>query len=481
MSQDLLPFRLGDYTYDFTDPTVLRKVPPGVNVDNDVLQMGTEYYINDETIADSFGRKLAPVLSDWIDIALACYLADRLSRRPQPNGSSLEQWSRVLNLKISVRRLNVWKQPSVQRRLVSLLNLLSDDDWRIQFVRRKTPGRLAEKQGHLFRTRFSKPPIVALFSGGLDSFCGAVQQVSDLSSHSFVFVSGVTNSRQKFAQREQVKAISRHMPRELCHVIVPFGFNWNGLSMERSRENSQRTRGFLFLTLGAVTALAAGSNEIRIFENGIGAINLPYDSSQIGTANSRGVHPITLLRMADFVKALTGKSISFNDPFLFKTKGEMCRHVAVHALASNIPRTFSCDGFPVRHRNKPQCGSCTSCLLRRLSLENAELSEFDPSDQYILDLLVSEGTTATSKQLRPLQAMEWQFQKLCRLLGPGSKWSRLVTEFPELQHIVSEISVHDEIAETKLQQSILGLYRRYVAEWANFSARSSLRLQKRAA
>ena len=257
MSQDLLPFRLGDYTYDFTDPTVLRKVPPGVNVDNDVLQMGTEYYINDETIADSFGRKLAPLLSDWIDIALACYLADRLSRRPQPHGPSLEQWSRVLNLKISVRRLNVWKQPSVQRRLVSLLNLLSDDDWRIQFVRRKTPGRLAEKQGHLFRTRFSKPPIVALFSGGLDSFCGAVQQVSDLSNHSFVFLSGATNSRQKFAQREQVKAISRHMARELCHVIVPFGFSWNGLSMERSRENSQRTRGFLFLTLGAVTALAA--------------------------------------------------------------------------------------------------------------------------------------------------------------------------------------------------------------------------------
>ncbi len=94
---------------------------------------------------------------------------------------------------------------------------------------------------------------------------------------------------------------------------------------------------------------------------------------------------------------------------------------------------------------------------------------------------MSGGTTATSKQLRPLQAMEWQFQKLSRLLGQGSKWSRLVTEFPELQHIVSEVSVHDEIAEAKLQQSMLGLYRRYVAEWANFSARNSLRLQKRAA
>jgi 7-cyano-7-deazaguanine synthase in queuosine biosynthesis len=443
--------------------------------------MGTEYYINDETIADSFGRKLAPLLSDWIDIALACYLADRLSRRPHPKGSSLEQWSRVLTLKISVRRLDVWKQPNVQRRLVSLLNLLSDDDWRIQFVRRKTPGRRAEKQGHLFRTSFSKPLSVALFSGGLDSFCGAVQQVSDFSNHSFVFVSGVTNSRQRFAQREQVKAISRHMTRELCHVIVPFGFNWNGLSLARSKENSQRTRGFLFLTLGAVTALAAGSNEIRIFENGIGAINLPYDSSQIGTANSRGVHPITLLRMTDFVKALTGKSISFTNPFLFKTKGEMCRHHAVQALASNIPRTFSCDGFPVRHRNKPQCGSCTSCLLRRLSLEYAGLSDSDPSDQYILDLLVPGGAAATSKQLRPLQAMEWQFQKLYRLLGPGSQWSRLVTEFPELQHIVSEISIHDEIAETELQQSILGLYRRYAVEWANFSARNSLRVQQRAA
>src|SRR5215472_6232440 len=104
---------------------------------------------------------------------------------------------------------------------------------------------------------------------------------------------------------------------------------------------------FFILDVGAA-AIAAGSRTLFLFENGVGAINLPYDGTQIGTYNSRATHPVALLRMQEFIAKLTGQTFVIENPFAFSTKGEMCRHQAVQDLRNYLSLTFSCDGFPVR-------------------------------------------------------------------------------------------------------------------------------------
>ncbi len=483
MLEFLPPVSPIEYHVDFTGVGVERRRSGAGIIEGGEATFTTGFYLDDKLISNPFCQNLDPLLADWIDVAFFAYVADRLSPRRDPkNPQRMFQWARRMNLKVPVRRLDVWQQPGIAAGVCDLLRHFTDDDWHFEFVARRDRGHSAAQQRYLFTAPQSGPMRVALYSGGLDSFAGAAQQCAELSDHSFVFVSGETNPRQRSARREQVRALVQQFKREVCHVTVPFRIDWRGKTHKGVEDVSQRTRGFLFSTLGAVAAITAGSSELYIYENGIGAINLPYDATQLGTSNSRAVHPLSLLRLSRFAELLTGSPFTFQNPYLFQTKGEMCRHPAVRGLASYLPLTFSCDGFPVQTKGKPQCGSCTSCLLRRLSLEAAKLSAFDRGDRYICDLL-TPGAKASERQLQNLRAMEWQYRKISQRLAGKSPWQSLVTEFPELQALASELGSSWEGAESggKIERPLLKLYARYVAEWGKFSARERLGTRARAA
>lgn len=161
----------------------------------------------------------------------------------------------------------------------------------------------------------------------------------------------------------------------------------------------------------------------------------------------------------------------------------MCRSEIIKRLGGTVKETFSCDGFPVRAAGKPQCGICTSCLLRRLSLEAAGLSCFDESEHYLTDLTGPVNRAAPSAdQLNDIRAMEWQYQTLAECLSQEDPWQALIKEFPTLQTICSELAVYRNYPEDELRRNLLRLYAEYCAEWQNFSARRNfIRLGRRAA
>ncbi len=469
-----------EFRFDFSDCTRVRwRQHPGGN-DQESPGHSMEYYINDERIAQRFGHTLDPLLADWIDLALDCYLADRLAlRRDGQANRQGTHWSRVFNLKVPVRQPEYWLKPDVNGSLSRLLHFFTEDAWRIDFVLRVGPKRTSESQGFLFRLESGLPVRVALYSGGLDSFGGAARQMMELPDYSYVFVSGVTNGRQQAAQRRQVNILGEASGREVRHVTVPYGLRWAGLEVREKEEPSQRTRGFLFLTLGATVAITAGAKDLFVYENGIGAINLPYDGTQIGTSNSRAVHPLGLLGMEEFIRCLSGKGLQIHNPFLFATKGEMCSHKAVHALREHLHLTFSCDGFPVRAKNKAQCGSCTSCLLRRQAIQSAGLSEYDCIG-YLNDLL-SPGFIGTERQLQALRAMEWQIHRISTALAQVKPWEALVREFVELKRLELEIYRRMDARCEGLQGNLMRLYSQYATEWNAFSARRHCSVRRRIA
>ena len=482
MTRLLAPSRPLTYAFEVTKEGLLRaRHSHDSNKGIGESTLATEFYVNDETISNSFGCALAPLYADWTDVALAVYLADRLSpRRDAKKPGHGFQWARCIQLKIPVRLPEVWTQPAVGDALAKALRFFTDDDWDIEFQARRGRARISESQQFLFSSPLASPLRVALLSGGLDSFAGAAGFLADLADHSFVFVSGVTNPRHWSAQRRQVRTLRGLSGRELCHVAVPFGGRWRGRSRGQHEERSQRTRGFLFLTLGAVTALSAGTSELYIHENGVGAINLPYNATQVGTFNSRNVHPLSLLLMEELASALTGRSFVFQNPCLYTTKAQMCRHRAVHEIATHIHTTFSCDGFPIQSKGRPQCGSCTSCLLRRVSLEAAGLSAYDPSSEYVRDL-ASPSFEATENQPYGLKAMEWQVRKISQRLRSSDPWHSLIAEFPSLQTIAIGVAIRIDGGEKEVQRLLLQLYANYVSEWDSFSARARLGIRLRAA
>ncbi len=459
-----------EFSFDFTRSPNVRWGRSSEQGKEDSVSHSMEYYVNDGKIAERFGHILDSQLADWIDIALACYLADRLAMRLTGRGAEAgKQWARVFNLVVPVRERVRWSNVEVKARLEQLLHFFTDDVWHLEFVERVGPRRPAESQGFLFGFDSNVPVRVALYSGGLDSFAGAAQTVCDFSDSAFVFVSGVTNGRQQAAQRKQLDVLRKWSNREIWQVGVPYGLLWSASGSSHKEESSQRTRGFLFLTLGAVSAIAARSRTLFLYENGIGAINLPYNGTQVGAYNSRATHPVALLRMQDFIERLTDNSFSIENPFAFSTKAEMCRHGAVQELRDYLDLTFSCDGFPVRAKDKAQCGLCTSCLLRRQSIESAGLSAFD-SKGYLHDL-TRAGVSFSEKQLHSLLAMDWQAQRIKAALAQASPWEALVQEFVELRKLESELCRSGRVERHTLQSKLMRLYSQYATEWESFSAR----------
>lgn len=472
---NLIEFPSNLYKYDFSVPGIFnRDEETSVNDQSNHFPEIT-YYLNDNEINGIFGSEIDSLRLDWLDVAMAAYLADRLSKR-ETGKQNNNSWKRKFEIKIAVRNPEIWTGEEINSELKNVLNYFTDDEWEFDFIKLTGKERAKEIQPKLPLPLQSKPRV-ALFSGGLDSFAGAAQELFNDFESPFIFISGATNTRQISKQRNQIKELIKIFPkREVVHHIVGFGIHWNK-SEHPKEEDTQRTRGFLFVSLGAVTALNAGVNCLEIYENGIGAINLPYDASQLGTMSSRAVNPLSLLRMENFIEILTGQKFQIKNPYLFQTKGEMCQHDIVRKFAQITEQTFSCDGFPVRTAGKPQCGICTSCLLRRLSLESADLSSFDKGEGYLTDLNKS-NSTASFNQLNDLRAMEWQYQIISKCLAEENPWEALIIEYPSLQTIVSELVVYREFQESELQKKILALYVKYCDEWTSFSARQNYFLIK---
>lgn len=421
--------------------------------------------VRDSALTRVAHEPLPPLLADWLDVAMAVYAADRRTRRPKQSADGLLPWRRRLTVTVPVRRMGVWTSPGVIGALTELLAFLTEDEWQFDFVSRDASARSSEAQPFLFSAPTDRPLAVALLSGGLDSFAGIAAHIAAHPDEQHVLVSAATNTRLAAAQRRQARALGTLATVESHHVVV--GFHLAKSDDRLTGERTQRTRGFVFLTLGCIAALLGRARELNVFENGIGAINLPLDATHIGAQASRGVHPLTLLRMESFVEALTGEAFTISNPSLFATKAEMCASPAVYSLRDHIRSTYSCDGFPGRRSRYPQCGKCTSCVLRRLSLERARLAAYDPTVGFEHDIF--SGAHVTRRTLiQPFEAMQWQAGVIGQCVGDRQPWRALVEHFPDLARLAAELTASAKHDRATLRRNLIELYRRHFDEFAAF-------------
>src|SRR5579864_2434155 len=289
-----------------------------------------DWYLNDDAVAQAFTTRLPRDLAGLEDIACTVYLADRLARRPSPNrGEHEEGWGRDLHLQVPVADPLRWSDVRLVDQLRDLLWLETNDRWSFEFVERQTL-RSAELVEPLFRMPLRAGARAALFSGGLDSLAGLCIDLVERPDQDFVIVSVRTNDRIGAVQDQLMVAVRDRFgraQRELVHVAINIGFGQDSHHFD-NEERSQRSRGFLFVILGAVAALAAGAETLAVYENGIGAINLPQAATQYGAQNSRATHPRALSAVQQLVRNASGRPFAIDLPHLFMTKAQMCALLA---------------------------------------------------------------------------------------------------------------------------------------------------------
>ena len=430
------------------------------------------FLLKDLALPRALYRPLDELEADLRDVCLALHLADRTALR-KPFGvrdSAGQWWPRYIKMKLAVRNIDRWQESAVQKPLLDYLPFNTSDKWELEFVPREAPATSSELQRII---EFKKREfIVALWSGGLDSAAGLADQMHKNPEAKFLLISVNSNARLTNLQESLLQKIPSELQARITHVPIHISLqqsylNEDGEALKVKEEKSLRTRGLLFLTCGAIAARMANSKEFFAYENGIGALNLPFNHAHLAGYTSRAVHPHSLALFSQFATALFRQPIAAINPYLFTTKGEMCKALDELGWRDLIALSFTCS-HPQRTKGGiKQCGICTSCILRRQSLRVAGLSAEDTAP-YLYPLHRPEEVPAKKRQ--EWAAMHDQRTRLINALKKGhsddmqQSWFAMVREFPELEITRQSVAAAQNRSPLEVGRDFLRLFQTYVDE-----------------
>lgn len=424
-------------------------------------------YLDDDEVGAQFNKLIPSHLADLMDVAHAAYSADRLCRRSAARGDG--GWGRKIDLTIDVRDPSRWKKSTVAHGLAEVLSQVTGDNWSFRFEKLSpNEQRPMTQQASLFEHNLSQAGRVVLLSGGLDSFAGAAQLLSRSGTKELLAVSVRTSTRIGVPQVKVVEALRRVSSKEVRHVSVYFGFKSRGRGAYNRDERTQRTRAFVYYVVGQIAAQLAGHSRVDVCEPGVGAINLPYSSAQLGTQANRASRPESLLAVSQWLGEYLNATVEIALPFVFKTKAEVASVLEDPQLLSVVKQTVSCDGFPQRFEGGAQCGRCTSCLLRRQALFSAGLRSSDPAAGVYRFDVFGRHVPRRSRSLFYLDSMSVQAEQLRACLQSRDAWASLSCTYPGLRESADAIVQATQSPGPRVEAKLVALYRRYIDEWDEF-------------
>jgi hypothetical protein len=444
-----------DYTYIFDDLSDGYSNVHWIHHCAQQLSQTFRMRVDDEQFHWKRRYHLSSLLADCVDLASAVAVADRLSSRKRYQSCSLQ-------ICLPVRHPELFGCSAILQRLQDILYWYTQDQWSFDFSRRSSSGRLAERELSLLNPNcYGLPTEVALWSGGMDSLAGLYSRVKNgpASSHYVLFGTGA-NTFIHSKQQDAAEAIDALFPGRTNLVQVPLRL---GETKEMRKHSLQRSRGFVFLLLGAVCAMLEGQQALSVYENGIGAINLLFTQAEVGLDHSLSVHPVSLIRMGEFISHLFGTPFTFQNPFLFHTKAQMCAPLAEEeAFERLVLSTFTCDRYL---RDRPQqCGRCSSCLLRRQAIAVLNVKEGDPTS-YCMTTASRYGPKSRISDCDHLHAMETQVASLRDCLTTENPWESICRYAPQLLEIIDEMAEKKIFSRDRLIDDLVQLYTCYVSEW----------------
>jgi 7-cyano-7-deazaguanine synthase in queuosine biosynthesis len=330
--------------------------------------------------------------TDLLIICCTMYAADlRINRAKHAEDS----WTRQIDLFIPVSDAVFWN--GQKGLLCNIFRFLTGDIWNLEFRTRQYQGSIIPKATW---RKFGLPyetDTVCLFSGGMDSFIGAVDLLDKgmrplLLGHA---KSADVSPYQKYCEQ----ALHTTFPgidikRIYASLRIP-----NQEHLFDGKESTERGRSFLFLTLGALCASKLNpSSKLIVPENGFISLNLPLTVLRAGAHSTRTTHPYYMSMMQNLFNNMRIGAMIEN-PYQFKTKGEMLSECTRQGLVQGT-NTMSCSRPATRNARieaagTMHCGYCVPCLIRQAAFNLARIAD---GTNYRLDIFDPNQISRTNKR-----------------------------------------------------------------------------------
>lgn len=369
-------------------------------------------------IADTWYRmdclSIPEVYEDLFVIGISVFALDkRISRR-----KFTDCWTRDISVSIPVLCYEQWSGTETQWN--KTLGFLTGDKWNIQFRQCKKQYSQRENPNRV-HLELDKCNCVSLFSGGLDSFCGAIKLLEDGLSPCLVGHNEYPKLRKK--QQEFVDTF-QSIYAEQNVKFVSFSANSRApktIEGEKLKgtENTSRGRSLLFLCAALSIAGILGEDiPVYIPENGFIGLNIPLTNGRKGTCSTRTTHPFFLSGVKDILQTV-GITNPIRNFFAYSSKREIVNLVKdKEAFKKHYMDTISCSHPCLARWNKKghneypvNCGYCYPCLIRKSSLIDVEDFKYSFEAERIA-FLNKYGETEKSSDLRAVMSTVYRYKKL---------------------------------------------------------------------
>ena len=323
---------------------------------------------------------------DLLEIAAYVFCADRLHSRGSKAALEPHSWARTFHFEIKVRDYEFWDKHDVKKKLKdALIFMTGDRSYNFSFH----PGHSTDPTGifdkEIFQIESNKNTNVILFSGGLDSLSGIVECLKNTEDQLCLISHRSGPGRMTRTRNQLIQELNYRYPGRIRYY--EFSCSLSGI---RAREETQRTRTFLFTSIAYALSHALSLREFSIFENGITSLNFPTQQNQMNSRASRTTHPKTVALLQNFFNSISDtnqQNIIIHTPFIEKTKADIFRIIAETGNQNLISSTVSCSKTFQSHDPSTHCGGCSQCIDRRFAAYASEMDDIDESGIYALDFI----------------------------------------------------------------------------------------------
>jgi 7-cyano-7-deazaguanine synthase in queuosine biosynthesis len=402
-----------------------------------VAVLGRDIRTSSERIARYCVMAHEPVYEDLVTLVESMAFWDRRIVRKRTEG-----WTRELSIQVPVYEHGQFQRAAVVQALAEAARFLTGDQWSFEFVARKGPA--PSRQGALALPQAAMKHVVP-FSDGLDSFAQVQLSVREYGRDAVMLVRSGLGRDRIFP-----KLVSLRVPRKFGGV--------------RMREVSYRTRPLVFYTLAAIGAVVTGAEAVVIGESGQGAFGpacLPFADEWW----FRSAHPAFVRRWANFLGIILDKPIRFEQPQLWKTKGEVLSNLQAEGLMAGWEQTNSCSTRPNDRYGRYGCGICGGCLLRAVSAHAAGLTS--PIGDNAFDVYALEDV-ARHRDGRERQMTSGERAVAVRAIATMVELARLADSSDGALLVQREARLIDSANPMAAQTKLLRLLKQHQAEWGAF-------------
>ena len=341
-----------------------------------------------ETISKATIGNIDDRLMDLLEIAAYVYCADSKISRSSPkltdHGSA---WQRNLTFHIPVRDIAFWKQREISQALSNVLNFMSGERFCFRFYESINPVTQIE-QYFEFDDDPLQPDNIVLYSGGLDSFAGVLEQIGN-GNKKLALVSHHSANTSKKGQEELLNELRlKNNDCQLQHIAVRVvNKKPEGKTYKEVKEYTQRTRSFLFASLAALVSKLYKKSDFYFYENGVISFNVALSMDIQGSRATRTTHPRVIAGFKSlFQHVFNQDEIIIHHPYLWLTKTDVARKLVIYKAEELVKYTRSCTR--IRNvRNNKHCGVCSQCIDRRFAILAAGLEDYESAALYDIDLL----------------------------------------------------------------------------------------------